>query len=669
MSKDTPNVPTQTGQRPEVPELKLIDNEQGAVSEDAKTLSMMADVKTQAFEELDGMNASQYYESNRKKDLTYIPPKKNKNDNRYSSGVTREKGSTLLSTMLNLNAEPDVTAFDQTDMVVADAGNDMGDLVKKTRQVELWDRQRPIVYREMIAQGDVFLEDTFIEEFQPQSFEALEFNPMVDEPSEYEVEERLRRVNRMCKIRMHKQPNVLVLDPTIEYIDNQDVVALSRIISRQHAYSLYGQWKRWKFVPYEPQNIKGQQTINDVVSVQGIYTPWTIFQTDAMTVSELKVFNIRTNRYQIYLNGIPMLPWNYQLTRIRPSGQHPLMQGKLEPISGFWLSKGVPAKTKIEDEVLSELTRLMIDGVRQSRKPPLGTQNKKTYSSNIFNPGTVTTGIKEGTFHQLIPAQSLGVNAAEFSFYNLIREAINEKTTNEVYSGEGQGGVDTLGQAEIMQEQQLMKLGSALDAVTNLERSMAWARIETIIFNLMNPTFSTEEFDENDVKSLKNFYQQLSVETTVEDGKNGVKLFKFTDERFPSINDQVREEEEMSEKQGRPVRISYINPLQLRKARYKYHITINPTPKNSDKLSVVMFVNNIKTAAELFGMQSMNVEYLKQRYATMINEDYSKMFQEMDIMTMLEKGMTESIGQPQTGVDTPQVPQPSARQTMKPVVK
>lgn len=669
MAKDTPQVPQETGEKPEIPEITFTDKELAAIAEDRQQLQNMEQQKSTPAEELDGMNDYQYYQDNRRRDLSYIPPKKNPHDVRTVTGTTREKDTTLLSTMLNLNAEPDVSAFDQDDMIVQDAGNDMGDLVKKTRQVELWERMRPIFYREMIAQGDVFLEDTFVEEYQPQSMgEKLEFNPVVDNFNEYEVDERLRRVNRLCKVRMHKQPTVLVGDKTIEYVDQQDVIALGRVISRQHAYSLYGQWQRWKYVPRTVQNVASgvlPQLTND-----GKYQPWTIKETIQDQVAELRIFNIRTNRHQLYLNGIPQLPHNYQLTRLRPSGTHPLTQGKLEPISGYWLSKGVPAKTKVDQEVIDELSRLMVEGVRQSRKPPLGTAGNKVYSENIFLPGTITSKIEEGTFHNLIPPQSLGVNAAEFSFYNLIKESINEKTTNEVYGGEGQSGVDTLGQAEMMQEQQLMKLGSALDAVMNLERSLTWARIETIMFELMTPKFQTEEWTSDDEKKLKNFYQQLTLETTVEEGQNGVKVFKFTDDEFPSTEDMVREEEQISRQQGRPVRITYINPQKLRRARYKYFITINPTPKQSDKVATIMFVNNIRTAMEIFGPESLNQEYLKQRYAQMINEDYSKLFQQMDIMTMLEKGMTGSAVKQQAGESQDvKLPTNPTRQPLRPVVR
>ena len=642
MSKKSSEIPKESGEKSEVPEFKFTDNEKAAIEEDSQLLSQMAEMKRTGFDELDGMDATQYYTSNHKKDLSYIPPKKNKGDIRIVTGTTREKGTTLLSTMLNLNAEPDVTAFDKDDLIVADAGNDMGDLIKKTRQVELWERQRPIIYREMIAQGDVFLEDTFVEEYQPQSFGKLDCNPIHDEPDELVIEERLRRLNRLCKVRMHKQPNVYVSDPHEEYIDRQDVVALGRVISRQHAASLYSQWKRWGFVPYTVTELQGSSM--NVFGDQDTYNPWTILKTNRNQVSELKTFNVRTNRHQIYLNGIPMLPCNYQLTRRNVSGNHPLIQGKLEPISGFWLGKGVPAKTKVEQEVLDELTGLMVGGVRQSRKPPLGTTSKKVYSGNIFDPGRVTQDIKEGTFHHLLPANSIGPNPAEFSFYNLIKESINEKTTNEVYGGGDQKGIDTLGQAQMMQEQQLVKLGSALDAVTNLERSMAWARIETIMSDMLSPKYALPELDEGDKQTMRNVYEQMSVETTVENGKDGIKLFKFSDKEFPTITDQAEEEDKLSKQQGKPVRITYINPDMLRKARYKWYITVNPTPKSTDRVSVMMFINNIKTAVELFGPESLNLDYLKQRYATMINEDYSKMFQEMDVLSMMKLGMSKAPG-------------------------
>ena len=103
-----------------------------------QSLSHMRTERDQPWPELDNMTPVEYYESNRKKDLSYLPPKKNKTDIRIVTGHTREKDTTLLSTQLNMNFEPNITAFDTDDLRVAELGDNMSDMVKKSREVENW---------------------------------------------------------------------------------------------------------------------------------------------------------------------------------------------------------------------------------------------------------------------------------------------------------------------------------------------------------------------------------------------------------------------------------------------------------------------------------------------------------------------------------------------------
>jgi len=49
--------------------------------------------------------------------MSYIPPKKNKDDKRIVTGITREKDSTLLSSLLAYNFKADITAYDDTEMI------------------------------------------------------------------------------------------------------------------------------------------------------------------------------------------------------------------------------------------------------------------------------------------------------------------------------------------------------------------------------------------------------------------------------------------------------------------------------------------------------------------------------------------------------------------------
>lgn len=633
-----------TEEKNKVEFIKYSDEELKAINSDIALMVNMREIKNAPYAEVDDMTPNQYYESNRKKDLSYIPPKRNKEDIRIVTGTTREKDTTLLSTLLNLNAVPDVTAFDEEDMVVAELGDNMADLVKKSREIEDWQKKRPIVYRELISQGDVFLFETVVDDFRNVPLEKLEWNPLTDPVHKLSFRERLTKIQSVCMTRMIPQPHIYLGDMKIEYIEDQDTVAIARVYNRSQAQSEYGTWERWKNVPYTIETVAQFE-----YSGLETYKHWSMFNTSIDQLSEVLLFKKSANRFQIYLNGTPMLPCNYPLTALVPSGELPFAQGKLEPISNFALSKSQPSKTKVDQEVIDELTQLMVTGIRQSRKPPMGTKSKKAYGSGIFAAGVITNDVKENTFYSMLPPEALGIKAGEFSFYNLIKESINEKTVNEVYSGESQEGVDTLGQAQQMKEQQLLKLGSALDAVVNLERRLAWIRIDNILYNWTEPIDSKLEKTEEGIFTEINKYRKMSVETTVENGEQGLRVFRFQDGNVPDIDDQYEEEEQLSKEQGKNVRITYMNPKMLRAKKYRWFIIVVPTPKSNDQLSQLLFIQNVRTSFELFGPESMNMEYLKQRFSILINEDYNKMFKQMDIMQMLQAGQA----QPAEGAPAP----------------
>ena len=71
----------ETEQKPITP-VKYSDKERTERSCLITYLEEMKRERDMAHDELDGMTYPQYYESNRKKDLSYIPPKKNKHDPR-----------------------------------------------------------------------------------------------------------------------------------------------------------------------------------------------------------------------------------------------------------------------------------------------------------------------------------------------------------------------------------------------------------------------------------------------------------------------------------------------------------------------------------------------------------------------------------------------------------
>lgn len=592
-------------------------------------LNLARDMRDRPHPELDGMTYIEYYESNRKKDLSYLPPKTNKQDVRIVTGTTREKDTTILTALLNMNLQPDVTAFDTADLIVNGLGDNMSDMVKKSREIEDWLEKRSIIYREMVSQGDVFVEEIYREDFRNVPTSELTWDPDKDSISNFSIRERLQKVFEGCESRMVNGKKVYLGNIREPFIKNQPLVALLNIYPRTKAENIYGTWERWKYVPY---NVDTITYFDDGTT----YKDWNlVWLNDKDKVCEIKVFLPSINRFMIFLNGVMMLPINYPLTAIAPTGELPMSQGKNEPISDFSYSKSQPSKTKIDQEVLDEVIKLMIEKTRQSFKPPKGSRGKKVYSRNIFSAGQITYDMPEGELFDIIPGGPQGVTQPEFSFYQLIKGNIDEKTASPQFSGDPSQGDQTATETVELKNQQMMKLGLVLDGVVNLERSMTWHRIHNICVHW------TKKIDgryEDTANGINDQFKNFSMNTTVDNGAAGVKMFRFTTGMYPDIKDHEHEEDQLSKKHGKPVRIVYMNPEILRSMKYRWYIIINPTPKTNDKLSQVLFIQNLNEAIQLFGPDSLNLDYAKQRFAVLCNEDYNKLFKKMSVQDMLAAG-------------------------------
>lgn len=607
-----------------------------------KKLCDMRDDREESHAELNGMSVSQYYDSNRKKDLSYIPPKKNKHDTRIVTGTTREKDSTLLSSLLNLNAEATVTAFDHEDTIINELGTNIADLVHKSRELEDWNKKRPLIYRELVSQGDVYIEELYVEEFREVPLEELKWNPTKDKVSELSFAKKLKKVYAGCEARMVAGNMVYEGSMKTEYIEDQARVALVRVMGYDEAQEVYGQWDRWENVP------KTVTTVGHTESTGGTtYTDWSMIKATNQVV-EIRYYDKVNNRFMIMLNGVMMLPINYPLSAISPSGEIPITQGKLEPINGFSRSKSSPSKVAVDQAVIDEVLTLMIKKTRQSFKPPMGNVSKKKYSSDIFEAGKITNEINKNTVFPLLPQLSGGVTPPEFSFYNAIKQNINEKTVNDVYAGNEPTGNPTATEILALRDQQALKLGMALDAVVNMEKRMVWLRIYNIMSNWTRPIDTKVDKLRDE---LVDVYRTVTANTVLDDGNKGKRVFKFTNSsQMPSLYEQLEEEKQLSKKYGNNTRIVYLDPDKLRTLKATFFIVINPTPQNNDKLSQLMFVNNLRTAMELFGVEAINESYARQRYAIVIGEDSNKLFKEDDMIEMLREQMqggSQPQGQPQ----------------------
>jgi hypothetical protein len=472
----------------------------------------------------------------------------------------------------------------------------------------------------------------------------LKWDPNKDGISDFSIKRRLQKIYEGPEARMINGKKVYLGNIRCLNAKDQHLVAVLNIYPRAQAEARYRNWERWKTVPYQVD------TINTWFNDGTIYKDWNLVSlSDYDKVAEIMVYWKERNCFMIMLNGVLMLPIDYPLTAISPTGEIPISQGKNEPISDFAYSKSNPSLMKIDQEVIDEFLKLGIEKTRQSFKPPMGNKSKKVYSSSIFMAGKITSDIEEGSLFPLLPNFASGITAPEMSFYKMIKDNIDEKTTAQSFGGSDDQGDPTATEIEDRKQQQMMSLGLALDGVINLERQMTWNRIYNIIIHW---TKKQDESIDDVANGILDGYKTFSVQTTVDNGQQGLRIFRMGGaHKRPHILDHEMEEEKLSKEYRKPVRITYLDPEVLRSIRYKWYIQMKPVPKTNDKLSQVLFIQNLRNAMEIFGPDSINMDYAKQRFAILCNEDYNKFFKKISVQDMLMKGMVNNGAPGQGGQD------------------
>ena len=568
--------------------------------------------------EFNDMNYSDWYDDNAKAANSYNPPKKNKEDTRIVTGTTTEKENTLLSALLNYNLEPNITAFDKNDVRIQELGKDMEDMIAKSRDIEHYEEKRPLVYKELLDQGTCFVEEVKQEQIIVEKVmkgEAWRKGNM--KMSALKWERRLKKSYAQCHVNLLEGKKVYLGNIREFHLNKQPYAFIHDIIPYDTAKYIYGDWDRWKYVKKNIEYFDPEQLEEDN------YRDWTLMEFEQDMVEVVKYQDPINNEFMILLNGVMMLPTEFPLTSVSPSGKFTFAKGDLEPISKFFaVSRSIPAKTKVDQGTLDEFFRLMILKTRQSFKPPFINASNRALSDKIFYPGTITTGVNPAKLQML--GENKGVNAAEFNMFDLVKKIVDEKSVSPTFSGDlTQKGTTA---TEIMEtkRQQMMKMGSTILGIISLERQLTELRIHNILATW------TEPIDQkvDDVrKQLIDIYRTVSIEAEFENGQKGEKVISFDPQLAEEYSsEQIMKAEDNFKDQGRNIRFIFMDPEMLRTIETKWHINITPTERDSSDLDRVLFIQNIQDAATIFGPQAINMEHAKERFASLIGEDPEKFF-------------------------------------------
>ena len=599
--------------------------------------------RDQQHDEFDGMSYINYYELNERIANTFVAPKKNKEDTNFQSGVVRQKVFALLSSLVNLNLSGDISAFDKEGLEVQSLGDAMEDIILKTNELDIDDEKKYIRQYELLKHGTVFVEELWDEKSKKEK--KMKGN--------FEGKTKMEWITRVKKAFARPTRNVIpglnvYLGDISKYdISEQPFIFTVDVKPYEEAKMLFGEWERWKNVPKE--------IVQSDAALTGttLFNPnWRLLETEENYVEIIRYQDKWNNEFAILLNGVLMTPiglpliWGYE--------DYNIAQQNLEPIHAkFAYGKSLVARIRNKAILLDELLKLAVLKTQKSFMPPYINISGRVLSNRVLMPGKISYGIQPNTLIPINEKEAQGITQAEMSMIQEIQESINAETTSPTFQGQQAKGSPTATEIIELQRQAKMVLGLTVFAMSMLEWKLEWLRLKNILAHWFNPEDTVLDEARNTIRSK---FRQVSVDRTMEGEGMGRRIIVPTKE-IPSSNAIMQAEDSLTEEQGMPIRLIFLNPEEVTNSSLIWQIVVRPKERQTSEVNKLMFRAFMQDILPL----QPNIQYLQERISSVWEENPQKLFAPNPMPTMPMEGEGEQLG---AGVLSPRVNLPSAENAL-----
>lgn len=577
--------------------------------------------------EYNGQTYTQNYKSNYLAANSYTPPRQNIEDTQVVTGTTREKVLAIVSAVLNLNFQSTFHAFDEDDMEDERLAEAMGDCVDRSNKIELWDDKKLYAYFEMATQGDVYVEEIYIDE-QITDKKKISLKDVTDAlMKDYEADYKTKVTFSGCQRNLIPGTQVFKGSMTERDLSKQPHIFTREVRPFEVAKSIFGSLPRWTNVPRRLVSV-GSAAASDVQ--YGIN--WRLEATEGETCEIIKYQDKWNDEYQIFINGVMMLPvgfpmpWEY--------AEYNLVQGRLEPISAFFSeSKSIPTKTKLDQEILDEMYRLAVLKTQKSFMPPIANYTTNILSRSMFLPGKVNNNLQKGDLEVLGGnPDSYSMKPSEFEMIKMVKGFIDEKSLAPIIQGQASSGDQTATEINTVTQQAKQQLGLLIFGFIQFHQNLDMLRLYNILENY------TKEQDTklNKLKDgITNKYRTVSINKEIKGKGIGVKQIQFTDEHDSPANlyDQENGIERGDDGEPtsvnppeKPMRIMQISPAALRSVRYNWYNEVEPVERETTISDKISFEDSLMKAYQLWGQQSVNADYAQTVWAMKAKVDPDHFF-------------------------------------------
>jgi hypothetical protein len=444
---------------------------------------------------------------------------------------------------------------------------------------------------------------------------------------------------------------VIVGDLKAMSLDKQPFMAIGRVLSEGEARSLFGAWDRWSYVPLR----KGQLTFNAAAGDADFFSYYrdNYAISDSTSEGEVEiVYFMRSlpygNELAIYANGVALTPIKenghdpvqnrykvsgFPLTSISASGEYPLVDWQFERIPNFFYSKGNPAKTKFDQDILDFWFRFILKKAVRSINPTLGNRSGQVISKKDLETGNIISNLRKDDLFSILPPELIqGVTTGEVSVMQMLKKEIEEKTSSAESDGQTVNQYQTATQFSANQKAQLLKLGALIDGIVRGETRRADLRLRNSIIPYWMTKDNKDPKKQTIGETVVDIYDTFTVGKEGRDGKydSVVKVGSF-DQINPF---EIMGEEDKEEKRsGKRNKFTYLDPDKIDFVRTLFYIETKPRERDNNAMQQMLLSQDVATAKNLFGPDATNDESLKTKFAQVRKDSYEDWFSDANDVT------------------------------------
>ncbi len=547
-------------------------------------------------EAFDGESLITTCQQNRLAGNSFLTPVENDGEVRVVTGTTEGKLDSVFNAVYNQNLEIDVRAYNEYDLQDFQLGDSLTKIVKRSTQIERDDDFWESVLREILTMPACYIQEIVDERwYYDRVLEKGEWEDLWQfKIPQFKKVGYMRRREPKKVLWTCEQVYLANIRLPLRLFQEQPYIITYRTRTWDEVQSVYKNSPRLEYIkPGAPENVNYKNIVDS--------TEWRFTRgLKDNEVEEIIYKSVVDDEYQVYLNGVNMLPVGCPFFATRMKTYDMCMVGGKEINPKFAYRRPLVSMTKVLQALKDETFRLLVLEARQSVWEPIVTKAKTILSKDMWLPAAITYGVDKSEIESLKSKGATGGNSIEVILNNMVESEI-EKFINvsNIFQGISDGQKRTAHEIAQMMKQALIGLGTNLTGFIRAHRDASYLRLYNILENFIKPidTRYNDFADDSEGKEDKSedIFPTFSIdETDLYDGKVGTEIISLINrELLPAEKDKVIELEKKSRDEGNPVSYSFLSVDKLLKTKYIFFIDINITEKKSSLLEAEMAKKDI----------------------------------------------------------------------------